>query len=167
MPNVDSMSLDKALAMALKSERDAEAVYLKLLSSVKNFVMKEKLRFLIQEEKKHQILLEAIFTKMFPGQKAATDEKSPYPKLTVALQEESSVLDLLETALEAEKASEEFYDAMSQEAEGKALRDLFHYLSDMEHGHYFMLKGEYDLSQQDESYFSREEFEYDMIHIGP
>jgi rubrerythrin len=167
MPNIDSMGLDKALAMALKSEKDAEAAYEKLLSAVKNAAMKEKLRFLVQDEKKHQALLEAIFLRRFPGRTAAPDEKSPYPKLRLVLEEESTVLDLLETAIEAEKASEEFYDAMSQEVEGKVLQDLFHYLSDMEHGHYFLLKGEYDLAQQDESYFDRGGFEYDMVHIGP
>jgi len=167
MPNMESMNLDRALAAALKSEKDAEAAYEKLLSSVKNFVVKEKLRFLIQEEKKHQALLEAVFRRMFQGRAAASDEKSPYPKLSLTLAEESTVLDLLETAIEAEKTSAEFYDAMSEEVEGKALQDLLHYLADMEHGHYFLLKGEYDLAQQDESYFDREGFEYDMIHIGP
>ena len=36
-----TLSVDKALVMALKSEADAEAVYSKLHLSVKNFILRE------------------------------------------------------------------------------------------------------------------------------
>ena len=37
----------------------------------------------------------------------------------------------------------------------------------MEHGHYALLKGEYDLCMRDEEYYQRGDFQYDMVHIGP
>jgi rubrerythrin len=67
--DVSSLSLDKALSMALRSEVDAEAAYKKLQKTVKNFILKDKLQFLIHEEKKHQKLVKAPAraSQSFPG----------------------------------------------------------------------------------------------------
>jgi len=69
--------------------------------------------------------------------------------------------------MDAEKISEEFYDALSQNVEERGLQEILQYLASMEHGHYFLLKGEYELCLKDEAYYDREDFQYDMVHIGP
>jgi rubrerythrin len=165
--DVSLLSIEKALSIAVKSEVEAEKVYAKLQKMVNNFILKDKLKFLLNEEKKHQKLLRELFRKLFPGKEPSNQERSLAPRLTLALQENSTVPDLLELAMDAEKTSEEFYDNLSQNVEERGLQEILQYLASMEHGHYFLIKGEYDLCMKDEMYYEREDFQYDMVHIGP
>ena len=165
--DVSSLSAEKALSMAFRSEIDAAEAYLKLQSMVKNFILRDKLTFLAEEEKKHQKLRREVHKKRTGGKEPPETEKPLAPRLALALQEKSTVTDLLELAMEAEKISEEFYDALSQNVEERGLQEILQYLASMEHGHYFLLKGEYELCLKDEAYYDREDFQYDMVHIGP
>lgn len=165
--DVSSMSIDQALSLALKSELESEKVYRRLKKLVKNFVIRDKLDFLIKEEKKHQKVIEGLYQKMFSGEEPSLPKKSIFPRLTLALEEESSVLELLELAMESERLFEDFYDHLSEEVENRAVQEILQYLSRMENGHYSLLKGEYDLCMRDEMYYDREDFQYDMVHIGP
>ena len=94
-------------------------------------------------------------------------EKSLVPRLSLALKETETVPDLLEIAIDAEKKSEEFYDNLSQEVIDRGAQEILQYLASMEHGHYSLLKGEYELCIRDEQYYERGDFQYDMVHIGP
>lgn len=165
--DVSSLSVEKALSLALKSEAEAEAVYKRLQKMVKNFILKDKLHFLVNEEKKHHKLVLELFHKLFPGKEPTDTGKSVSPRLAIALTEEQSVSDLLETAMEAEKTTEEYYDKLSENVEEKGIQEILLYLASMEHSHYFLLKGEYELAMRDEMYTQREEFQYDMVHMGP
>jgi rubrerythrin len=165
--DVASLSVEKALSMAAKSETEAVEAYLKLQSMVKNFILKDKLSFLAEEEKKHQKLLKEVYKKVTGGKEPPETERSLAPRLALALREKTTVTDLLELAMGAEKISEEFYDNLSQNIEERGLQEILQYLASMEHGHYFLLKGEYELCLKDEEYYDREDFQYDMVHIGP
>jgi rubrerythrin len=165
--DLSTMSIETALSAALKSEIEAEKAYGKIRKKVNNFVLKEKLHFLASEEKKHHRILEALYRKMFKGKDPEPEAKSITPRLSIALSEEMSVPDLLELAMDAEKLSEEFYDELSTTIEDKKKQELFQYLAHMEHGHYFLVKGEYELCMKDDMYTQREDFQYDMVHIGP
>ena len=162
-----NLSVEKAMAIAVQSESAAEAVYKALMKKVKNFVLKDKLKFLASEEKKHEQILTKLFEQMFPGESISKEEKILMPRLQLAIKEETAVPDLLEMAMEAEKISEEFYDELSQEVEDRTAQEILQYLASMEHGHYFLLKGEYDLCMNDETYYDRDEFSVDMVHVGP
>ncbi len=165
--DISSLSLDRALSIALNAENETGAVYKKLKGLVKNFVIKDKLQFLINEEKKHTKIIENLYAKMFPGKKPVKVDRSLLPRLSLTLKEDANVPELLELAMEAEKVAEEFYDQYSEEVEGRGVQEIFQYLSSMEHGHYALLKGEYDLCMRDEQYYERGDFQYDMVHIGP
>jgi rubrerythrin len=165
--DLTSLSVEKAIAMAVRAETDAAAVYRRLQDLVKNFILKEKLRFLEEEEKKHRALLVTLHKKLAGGREPAESEKSLLPRLALALTENPSVPDLLEMAFEAEKTSEEFYDNLAQNVDDRGLQEILQYLASMEHGHYFLVKGEYDLCLRNEAYYEREDFQYDMVHIGP
>jgi rubrerythrin len=165
--DVSSLNVEKALSMALKAEKESAKMYQKLKEKVNNFVMKEKLQFLIKEEKKHQQILESLFNKLYPDKKPSSSEKSLIPRIAIALKEDMAVPDLLELAMDAEKTFEEYYDDLSQEVMERGVQEILQYLTSMEHGHYALLKGEYDLCIRDEQYYEREDFQYDMVHIGP
>jgi len=162
-----TLTVEEALRMAFQAEIDSAKVYQKLGKHVQNFVMKEKMKFLQKEEKKHQQIVEALFEKMFPNRNLAQKDKTLVPRLKLSLNDESTVLELLELAMEAEKTAEEFYDYMSQEVVERGAQEIFQYLSSMEHGHYSLLKGEYELCLHDEQYYKRDDFQYDMVHVGP
>lgn len=165
--DITSVSLDKVISMAIRSEMDAAAIYKKLLEKVNNFVLRDKFQFLAEEEVKHQRVLESLFTKLFKGKSPEQSAKSLIPRLSLALDEDMTVPDLIELAMEAEKTSEEIYDSLSQEVEERGVQQILQYLASMEHGHYSLLKGEYDLCLKDEMYYQRGDFQYDMVHIGP
>lgn len=165
--NIREISVETALEMALRSEIDAEKVYEKLHRMIGNFVLKEKIKFLMEEEKRHQDVIREVYSKLFQSQKIKNQEKGILPKLSIGLNEEGSVIDLLELAVEAEQISEEFYDALSLEVENRKISEIFQYLSRMEHGHYSLLKGELDLCINDETYYEQDGFHYDMVHVGP
>ena len=165
--DVSSLSVEKALSMAVQSEAEAVEVYQKLHVMVKNFVLKDKLRFLAEEERRHRMLLTELYKKLTGSTEPPKTDRSIMPRLAIALKENQTVPDLIELAMEAEKLSEEFYDNLSQNVEERGLQEILQYLASMEHGHYFLLKGEYELCIKDEAYFEREDFQYDMVHIGP
>ena len=165
--DIGSLSLEQSLNMALKAEKESESVYSNLKKIVNNFVMKDKLQFLISEEKKHQKVITALFERLFQGKQPNPKVKSLAPKISLMLKEDNSVIDLLELAMETEKMFEEFYDSLSQEVDERGVQEILQYLAIMEHGHYSLIKGEYDLCARDEEYYSRGEFQYDMVHIGP
>jgi len=165
--DVSSLSLDSALNMALAAEAESANLYEKLRDSVSNFVMKDKLEFLIKEEKKHQAIVESLFKKLFPMREPKPEKTSLIPGIKVAIEKETSVPDLLELAMDAEMTFEKFYQDLAEEVENLGTQELLIYLSTMEHGHYALLRGEYDLCSRDEDYYNRGDFQYDMVHIGP
>jgi rubrerythrin len=162
-----SLSVEKALSMAIRSEAEAAEAYRKLNALIRNFMLKEKMRFLEEEEKRHRELLVSIHRKVANGREPVESERSLLPALSLSLKESHTVPDLLEIAMDAEKTAEEFYDGLSQNVDDRGLQEVLQYLASMEHGHYFLLKGEYDLCMRDEAYYDREDFQYDMVHIGP
>lgn len=165
--NVSTLSFEKALALALFAEYDSETIYTKLLGLVQNFVMQDKLKFLIEEEKKHQRMLESMYRKLFPDNQLVRPEFKAIPDLVFNVTDKNNVVELLEMAMQAEKRFEELYDSLSGETDDASVSQLFHYLSGMEHGHYFLVKGEYELCLENEMYYQRDDFEFDMVHIGP
>jgi rubrerythrin len=165
--DIASLSVEKALSMAIRSESDAAEAYRKLNATIRNFMLKEKMRFLEEEENRHRQLLTELHRKVADGRDPSPSDRSLFPALALALTESQPVPDLIEIAMDAEKASEEFYDGLSRNVEDRGLREVLQYLASMEHGHYFLLKGEYDLCLRYEAYYDREDFQYDMVHIGP
>lgn len=166
--NVAALTIEQALAISMNSELDAEKVYVQVKDMVHNFVLREKLDYLISEEKKHQKIIQALFDKKFPNAKLKLTDQRIYPALKLAMEENNSVPDLLEMGMEAERAAEEFYDNLAQEVEeDHGLQQILLYLAGMERSHYFIIKAEYELCVKDESYYERDDFQYDMVHIGP
>ncbi len=123
--------------------------------------------FLINEEKKHQDIIRKLYENLFSTNDIQISDKSFLPKLDLSLNEQHTVPDLLELAMEIEKLSEEIYDKLADEIENRTAQEILRYLASMEHGHYFLIKGEYDLCMRDEMYYERDDFQYDMVHIGP
>lgn len=166
---VDSnkMSTDKSLEMAMKAEEEAAAIYTLLKNKVRNFIMKDKLSFLVSEEEKHKRIIRDLYTKLFPENEIVLPEQSFVPGFDKEVSDETPVVDLLREAMEAEKKSMEFYLDLSERVEEKSAAGILKYLAKMEQSHYSLIEGEYELALNDQQYLDREDFMYDMVHIGP
>jgi rubrerythrin len=88
-----SLSVEKALSMAIRSEAEAAEAYRKLNAQIRNFMLKEKMRFLEDEEKRHRELLISIHRKVANGREPAESERSLLPALSISLKESHTVPD--------------------------------------------------------------------------
>ncbi len=146
--NIEKYELDELLLAAIKSEVEAEEVYMKLAERVKNPFLKGRLEFLADEEKKHKRFLEKVFKETFPTKNIVLPRSSNVPLPSVRLHGETGamrdVIVILEEAMKAEKAAHEFYDHLKTRFGDDKTRRALHYLALMELDHYRILQMERD-----------------------
>jgi rubrerythrin len=159
---------DQILAIAVKSEIEAADIYASLQQQVRNELLQKKLKFLVFEEKKHRAILERLFSQRYPEEELKIPESSFLPRISVTLDEKSSVLDLFKVALNAEKTSEDFY-AQAADRAGEGSQKILKYLSRVERSHYFMIQSEIGLLEKFPDYYNVEDFHlgHEMVHVGP
>jgi rubrerythrin len=158
-------SVEDLVLAALKSEIEAKAAYTKLAESVKNFILKERLNFLAQEEEKHRGLFERLYGKRFPEKELVVPEgKSPVPLPEIKIDMESMpISEILESAMEAEQAARDFYTSLAEKFEQPDIKKMLRWVASMELGHYLILEAERDNAMKFEDYDS----EWPMMHVGP
>jgi rubrerythrin len=157
------------MAVAVRAEMDAAAVYRNLRDKVKNEVLRQKLQFLADEETRHKAILERLFADKFPGEALRVPAASPQPAETAAVDQTASVLDLFKLAMAKEKEAEEYYKESKAGIADPRGRKILDYLARVERSHYFMLKSEIELLEKFPEYFDVDEFHIgqDLFHIGP
>jgi rubrerythrin len=156
--------MNDMLLAAIRSEINANEVYSKLAEGVKNAFLKDKLRFLAGEEKKHEEKLESIYEENFPGKEVIIPEETPVPLPDIILpSEEVPLSQVLESAMGAEMAANEFYTSLSDFFEDPNTKATLTYLAAMEMGHYKLLAIEKEYTQTFEDF---DEY-YPMMHTGP
>ncbi|MEN3045790.1 MAG: ferritin family protein [Candidatus Hydrothermales bacterium] len=157
--------LEELLANAIKSEIEAKELYEGLSEKVKNFFLKEKLKFLAQEEQRHRETFESIFNKRFPGKKINLPEKSTVPLPNIVITSERiKISKVFEMAMEAEKAAYDFYIALaSQFKDEPEVEQMINYIASMEMGHYKIFEIERENALKFEDY----DIENPLIHLGP
>ena len=82
-------SLQDLVVTALKSEWESREVYTQAAEMVENALLKDRLRFLAQEEDKHRLFFEKLYRKLFVGHELHHPEKSPVHLQEIAFQESS------------------------------------------------------------------------------
>lgn len=159
----------EVLAVAIRSEIEAADFYAGLLARVKNILLQQKLKFLVLEEKKHRKILERLYAQRFPEVALRIPEKSARVRPQMKLDEKSSVLELFQAALEAEKSAETFYKNAQKVIKDAGSRKILEYLSRVERSHYFLVKSEIDLLARFPDYYDVEDFHIgqDLFHVGP
>jgi rubrerythrin len=155
---------DELFLTAIKSEIEANTVYSNLAEGVKNAFLKDKLKFLADEELKHQQYLETAFKQEFPDTEIVLPEETVVPLPDLILPDENvPVSDVIKSAMNAEEAAQEFYNAFAEHfEEGSELRKTLLYFANMEFGHYNILKVE---KENMENYEAYDEY-WPMMHIG-
>jgi rubrerythrin len=163
--DLSEFSEEDLLLSAIKSEVDSKEVYLKLADVVKNFFLKERLKFLAAEEEKHRAFLESLFMKKIPGKKVVLPEKTPVPLPELRIADEGVLIsDVLGKAMQAEQAAYDFYIAMAERfSEDSDVHKTLQYFASMEIGHYKLL----EVEKQNALDFEQYDQVWPMMHAGP
>lgn len=157
-------SKEELFISAIKSEVESCEIYSRLSESVKNAFLKDRLTFLASEEGKHRAFLEGAFKREFPGKELILPEKTPLPLPEIRIPDEMVPLsEVLESAMNAELASQEFYNSFAaQFPDDTDMRKTLELFATMEMGHYRLLEMERDNMQRFESYDAY----WPMMHTG-
>ncbi|MCK5609576.1 ferritin family protein [Candidatus Pacearchaeota archaeon] len=162
--DLSNYSKEELFLSAIKSEVESNDVYSKLADSVKNAFLKDKLKFLASEEAKHRQLLETGYKNEFPAKEISLPDKTyvPLPELLIP-DEAVPVSEVLEAAMTAEQAAQEFYSAFSEQyPDDSDMKKTLLYFANMELGHYKILEVEKENMLKYEAY---DEY-WPMMHIG-
>ncbi len=164
MMDLTKFNLEDVILTAMKSEIEAKGTYNKLADRIENAFMKERMRFLAEEEEKHRSYLEKIYKERFGGKPIKLPEKSVVPMPEVVLTgPDQPITSIFEDAMEAEKRASDYYLAMVELFQVPEIKLTLTYFGKMEMGHYDILKNERESFAQMENVDSFEP----MMHIGP
>jgi rubrerythrin len=165
----DNMTPAETLTIAIRSEVEAKQIYHRASAKVVNESLKGRLDFLEQEEDMHRRVLEEVYHKKFPDIDLVLPDASILPRMDIAVSEDSTVMDLLEVAMEWERLSGEFYEKLVEKTTDHGSRAILISLSAAEWGHFHLIKSEYDLVKAFPSYAHTKDFNpgEDALHIGP
>jgi len=157
-------SLEDLLLIAMKSEIEAKDFYSKVAERVKNFLLKDRLNFLAEEEAKHRDFFQKLFHELFPGKEIKLLEKSPVPLPELKFEKETvPISEVYEKAMEAEKAAYDFYMSLVDRfSDNPGIQKMLLYIATMEMGHYRLL----EIERENVKNFEDFDIEWPMIHIG-
>ncbi len=163
LEKVKDFSLEELLGMAIKAEIGARKFYESLAERLDIQALKEKIEWLADEEGKHEALLRNLYKSMFPGKEVISPGEHIGPELQPVareLRDVGDIVDLIRWAMKAEEIAAKFYAELEEMVDTEEKKRLMRYLSDMEWGHYYNLKAEYELLLDWEMYSQ-------MMHVGP
>lgn len=162
--NLDKYNLEELLLTAIKSEVESNKYYLNVAKKTDNGLLQDKLEFLAKEEEKHRLYIEDVYRNHFPEKEIKLPKETPVPLPKIEIDEDSPVSKLIKNAMEAEKAAHDFYEALSGYFETNSkIHNTLLYFSDMELGHYKILKMEKESMER----FEEADVYWPMMHAGP
>ncbi len=138
-------SIQQLLAIGIKAELEAIEAYTKLSQNVKSPLLSERFATLAKDEARHKKILEELHEENFPGEPVILPEKSGVPKVKTTISQDNTISEILSIAMEAEKMAEDYYHNLANNLDNSEKKDLMNYLANIESGHYYFLKVEYDL----------------------
>ena len=154
--DTDTASVKKLMGMAIRAEIDSNKIYTKIADKLKNPFLKEKFTLLAFEENKHRKILEKLYEIFFDTVDIKVPDKTDESLLpSIEIKSSSSFVEILQQAMNAEKAAEDFYQSLSEKVQNPQKKILI-YLSKVEKSHYEILKSELVLAQEFEDYAEKD-----------
>ena len=150
--NIEEYNLRTLLLAAIKSEIESKELYETLAERVKNSLLKDRLIFLAKEEEKHRAYLDALYRQNFPSEEVKIPDKTPVPLPEVDASEDRLLSEIIEDAMKAELAAEDFYESLKDLLHDEKNRNMLQILANMEQGHYDILAKELENLKQFEDY---------------
>jgi rubrerythrin len=161
--DLSAYSLKDVLGAALKSEIESEKVYNTAAAVVKNAFLKDRFLFLAGEEEKHKTFIKALYKKQVSTEIVIPD-KTPVSVPLVVIPDEHTMLSVvIERAMEAEKASSDFYRGIVDFFEDTSIKKTLQYFAAMEMNHYKILEAEQEVMKRFEDF----DVEWPMMNVGP
>ncbi len=148
-------STKELIEIAIKGEAEERGMYKELVPKVPK-VFVEKINLFAEQESRHEDTLRGIFQDFFPDSDVQISDKPSF-SYGIDIDDETSLLDLLEKGIILEKKSYQYYQKMANSFEDKSLQRLISYVAYMERGHYEALKSERDSVKEiggEEAYLS-------------
>jgi rubrerythrin len=162
--DLNNFDLEDLLKAAIKSEEDSNRFYLKMAKKTKNGLLEDKLKFLANEENKHRKFIEEIYANHYPDNELELPRETPVPLPKIEYSEKTPLSQLLNQAMNAEESASRFYKSLSNRFEnGTKIHNTLLYFSDMELGHYKILKMEKESMER----FEEGDVYWPMVHVGP
>ena len=141
-------TLEEILAIGIRAELEAIEAYSKLAEQIQEPLLQDRFNALAKDEDRHRIILEGLYNENFPGKPMSIPEKSGVPKIHPIISQENTVTEILKLAMDAEKLAEDYYKELAEQFEDNEKKDLLNYLANIEGGHYYFLKLEYDMAMK-------------------
>ncbi len=155
-------------SIAIRSEIEAADLYSKMKEKTDSETLKEKFDFLITQEKKHKQILEEAYQDSFPGVDLKTPANSPIPSVKDILEEDHSLKELFEVAMEGEKRAENFYRELAGKVRNPNSKSLLNYMANMERSHYALLEVEFRQMERNEDMDSDDLLSGEhLMNLGP
>ncbi|KYK24865.1 hypothetical protein AYK24_05615 [Thermoplasmatales archaeon SG8-52-4] len=162
--DLNSFDLEDLLKAAIKSEEDSNKFYLKIAKKTKNGLLEDKLKFLANEENKHRKFIEEIYANHYPDNELVLPRETPVPLPKIEYSEKTPLSQLLNQAMKSEESASKFYKSLSERFEnGSKIHNTLLYFSDMEVGHFKILKMEKESMER----FEEGDVYWPMVHVGP
>ena len=162
--DLNSFDLEDLLKAAIKSEEDSNKLYLKMAKKTKNGLLEDKLKFLANEENKHRTFIEEIYANHYPDNELVVPRETPVPLPKIEFSEKIPLSQLLAQAMKSEESASQFYKSLANRFEaGTKIQNTLLYFSDMEIGHYKILKMEKESMER----FEEGDVYWPMVHVGP
>jgi rubrerythrin len=158
-------TLEDLLLAAIKSEIESNLVYTRIAETVKNGLLKDKMKFLAKEEQKHKTFIEQVYKAKFPKKKVAVPKTTPVPIPALIIPDEDTPLGtILKSAMLAEQAAQDFYQSLSKQfTKDEKIRNTLSYFADMELQHYKIL----EIEKESMDRFEEADVYWPMVHAGP
>ena len=124
--------------------------------------------FLIAQEETHKKILTETYNKKFPEVELALPPKSIVPRIDEVLAKESTLKELFEVGMLAEKIAEEFYTGLANKSNDRNAISLLMYMANMEQSHYAILQAEWNQIERMNTEEAGDFLESDgLMHFGP
>ena len=172
MSNKTNNNLLNALRTAIEIEDNGLITYLKFARQTKNETGKNMFIQMAIDEHEHRIFLENQLNKISEGDNWEIMEipKSEIEKIAPAIRKKGqktkdkanlSEIDALNTALDLERKSANFYREMAESIDKTEVKDFFLRLAEWEDSHYEIVQSELDAINQTGMWFGIPEFRMD------
>lgn len=156
--NIEEMSLEDILGMAVKTEIQGRKFYLTLAEKVNHPEVKKKIQSLADDETRHERVMVDLYRKTLDREPRDLPDKG-VPDIVKAISamdinEKSQLLQVIDMAIEAELVSARFYKRGATLSEDSRTKRVFEQLEKEEDGHYNFLTAEKSALSGDLYWFS-------------
>ena len=155
---IEKLTIEEILGMAVRTEIQGRKFYLELSDKVANPEVKKKIISLADDEKRHEKIVCDFYRKILGREPKDLPDKG-MPDIvnaikSIELDDKTQLIKLLDMAIDAELLAARFYARGAKLTSDSKTRNAFEELAAEEDGHYNMLVGEKSALAGDLYWFS-------------